>query len=296
MSEKISNSLVNLGDISKPADTLIKKIAKAVGGFYAPYQIKRLAKAEAEAALIRAQSQIEVTDLHRRAIHRFIEEEARRQKNMEDITAKALPQLEETAKPESVDDDWVTNFFDKSRIVSDGQMQELWARILAGEANCPGKYSKRTVNFLVDLDTTDAGLFRSLCSFAWIVGGITPLIFDCQAPIYNAKGLNFNTLTHLDSIGLIQFNNLSGFQRVDLPKALPVFYCSRPLLLTMEKDSNNRLPIGKVLLTKVGEELASVCRSPGVEGFFDYVKERWKKYLPDATETTEGAPRTEVNR
>ncbi len=60
-----SNSLVSLGDLSKPADTLIKKVSNAVGGFFAPYQIKRVAKAEAEAALIKAQSEIAVTDLHR---------------------------------------------------------------------------------------------------------------------------------------------------------------------------------------------------------------------------------------
>ena len=51
MPEKTSNSLVNLGDLSKPADTLIKKVSKAVGGIFAPYQIKRIAKAEVEDAL-----------------------------------------------------------------------------------------------------------------------------------------------------------------------------------------------------------------------------------------------------
>ena len=74
-----------------------------------------MAKAEAEAAMIKAQSEIDVTDLHRRAVHRWIEEEAQRQKNMEDITAKALPQLDEKATPDAVENDWLVNFFDKSR-------------------------------------------------------------------------------------------------------------------------------------------------------------------------------------
>ena len=108
MPEGTTHSLVNLGDISKPADTLIKKVSKAVGGVFAPYQIKRIAKAEAEAAIIKAQTGIQITDLHRRAMHRFIEEEAQRQKNIEDITAKALPQLTEGAKPDAMEDDWVT--------------------------------------------------------------------------------------------------------------------------------------------------------------------------------------------
>ena len=63
-----TNSLINLGNLSKPADTLIKKVSDAVGGLFAPYQVKRMAKAEAEAAMIKAQSKTEITDLHRRAV------------------------------------------------------------------------------------------------------------------------------------------------------------------------------------------------------------------------------------
>lgn len=281
MTQGSQNSVVNLGNLAKPADTLINKISEAVGGIFAPYQVKRMARAEAEAALVKVQSEIDITDLHRRAMHRFIEEEARRQQNIESITAKALPQLEADAKPESIENDWLTNFFDKSRIVSDEEMQELWAKVLAGEATSPGNYSKRTVNFLGELDKTDAELFQTLCRFGWYIFGFTPLIFDPQADIYNSVGLNFNTLTHLDSIGLIQFRTVSGLVRKNLPDVFQVFYCGRPLLLKMEDVPENKLEIGKVLLTKVGQELASICVSPGVDGFIDYVKEKWKKYLPD---------------
>ncbi|MBO1223639.1 MAG: DUF2806 domain-containing protein [Candidatus Scalindua sediminis] len=285
MSDDKSVSIVNLGKLSKPADTLIKKVSSAVGGVFEPWQIKRVAKANAEADLIKARSEIEITDLHRRAMHRFVEEEASRQENMERITEKALPQLSEGSDPSTMDDDWVTNFFDKSRIVSDEEMQDLWSSVLAGEANVPGTYSKRTVNFLGDLDKKDAELFQALCSFGWIIGNFTPLVFSPQDNVYNDRGLNFNTLTHLDSIGLIQFNSLSGFRRTGLPKTFTVWYCQQPIALTMEKESENQLPIGNILLTKVGEELATVCKAPGVDGFVDYVKEKWKQYLPDANKT-----------
>jgi len=280
MPENKSNSLIDMGNLSKPANTLIEKVSSAVGGLFEPWQTKRVAKAEAEASLIKAKAEIEVTDLHRRAMHRFVEEEASRQENMEAITEKAIPKLEDSSDPSKMEDDWVTNFFDKSRIVSDSEMQEIWASVLAGEANSPGAYSKRTVNFLGDLDKRDAELFEALCSFGWIVGVFTPLIFDSQASIYNAKGLNFNTLTHLDSIGLIQFDNLAGFNRTEAPKNYTVSYCGESLSLTMEKEEGNEISIGKVLLTRIGIELTSVCQTPGTEGFVDYVKEQWSRYLP----------------
>lgn len=291
MPESTTNSLVNLGDISKPADTLIKKMSKAVGGFFAPYQIKRVAKAEAEAAIIKAQTEIQITDLHRRAMHRFVEEEAIRQANIESITGKAIPLLTDQSKADEINDDWVTNFFDKSRIVSDSEMQDLWARVLAGEANAPGTYSKRTVNFIGDLDKTDAELFAQLCGFGFQIGNVVPLVFDVQDEIYNSRRINFNSLSHLESIGLIQFNNLQGFVRLKLPKKCAVLYYGQPLQLEFPNDDGeNQLELGQVLLTKTGQELVPICGSTPVPGFVDYVRGKWKAILPKEETEQSGEP------
>ena len=67
---------------------------------------------------------------------------------------------------------------------------------------------KRTVNFLSDLDKSEAELFTKLCGSGWMIGSVVPLVFDVHAAIYNNYGINFNTLSHLDSIGLIQFDGL----------------------------------------------------------------------------------------
>ncbi|MCH7498224.1 MAG: DUF2806 domain-containing protein [Candidatus Marinimicrobia bacterium] len=292
MPDQTMNPLVNLGDISKPADTLIKKVSKAVGGVFAPYQIIRVAKAEAEAAIIKAQTEIEITDLHRRAMHRFIEEEAKRQQNIENITGKAIPLLADESDAELIEDDWVTNFFDKSRIVSDNEMQELWARVLAGEVNSPGTYSKRTVNFVGDLDKSDAELFAKICGFALQIGNLVPLIFDEQDHIYNSTGINFSSLSHLESIGLIQFNNLQGFARLKLPKRIDVYYYGQPIHLELPKeDGENELELGRVLLTKIGHELAPICGSAPVGGFMDYVRTRWKDNIPDESNEQSDEPK-----
>jgi hypothetical protein len=275
MSEEYS--VIKLGDLSKPATVLIEKISEAVGGLFKPYQLVRVAKAEAEAERIRAESRIQITDLHRRAFHRFLEEEAKKQRNIEEITRQALPQLEDESQPEKVENDWIANFFDKCRLIADAEMQVLWSRVLAGEANAPGSYSKRTVNFLSSLDKSDAELFTKLCIFAWVIGDIVPLVYDVQAEIYNKHGLNFTTLSHLESIGLIQFENLTGFRRMRLPKRFPVFYYSQPFGLELEKEADNQLDIGKVLLTKIGSELAPICGSQPDEEFRDHILKKWSQ-------------------
>jgi hypothetical protein len=49
-----SNSIINLGDLAKPATVLVEKISDAIGGIFKPYQIRRIAQAEGEAEKIRA--------------------------------------------------------------------------------------------------------------------------------------------------------------------------------------------------------------------------------------------------
>src|SRR5688572_23724780 len=131
------NALVNVGELTKPATVLIEKISDALGGYFKPYQIRRVAAAEADAEKIHALAQLEISDLQRRALQRFVAEEAKRQDNIEAITAKALPEVTPDALSEKVEDDWIVNFFDKCRLISDDEMQALWSKVLAGEANAP---------------------------------------------------------------------------------------------------------------------------------------------------------------
>lgn len=273
-----SNSIINLGDLAKPANTLIEKISDAIGSIAKPWQIRRVAEAEAEAEKIRATGEIEITALHRRAARRFLMEEAKKQNNIETIISKALPEVSEQSKPEQVEDDWITNFFDKCRLISDEEMQKLWAKILAGEANSPGKFSKRTIDLLASLDKHDGMLFANLCSFNFDLGDPLPLVYDTKDHIYTDRGINFETLSHLESIGLIQFNNLADYLRVDLnPKGFALYF-GTPVYFEFPQPSNRDLRLGKVILTQSGGQLTSICGGKPREGFIEYVREKWKSF------------------
>jgi hypothetical protein len=206
------------------------------------------------------------------------------QQNMEAVMDKALPLLTDQSKPEDVDDDWITNFFEKARSISDDDMQELWARILAGEANSPGSFSRRTVNCLSDCDKQDAELFVKLCGFVWNIGEErVPLIFDTREPIYASRNIDFSTLTHLNSAGLLKFEGFGDFQIEKAPQFYDVHYFGEPLRLTLGTANPNEarsLIVGKVMFTAVGHELAGICDAEPVEGFLDFVKEEWQQYRP----------------
>jgi hypothetical protein len=271
-------SLINIGELSRPATVLVEKISDAVGGIFKPYQIVRVAKAEAQADRVRAEGQIEISDLQRRAFHRFLNEEAQKQKNIEEITQNALPLLDEDSKPNEVEDDWIAHFFDRCRLVSDDEMQSLWSRVLAGEANSPGAYSKRTINFLSGLDKTEAEWFTQLCGFVWEthLGFPIPVIYDDLKEFYREHGLPDERCRHLESIGLISVD-VDGFVDEEPQSDFALSYFGEKVRLDLSRANKKGFNFGMTIFTKVGEELFPICRSESVNGYFESLIELWKK-------------------
>ena len=277
MSNKFS--LIDLSNLSKPAIVLVEKICNAFGLYYEPTHVKRMAEAEVEVAKIRARGNLEVTEIQERGIYRLIHEEGKKQENIESITAQATTRIDEHAKPENVKDDWISHFFEKCRIVSDAEMQRLWSTILAGEANKPGSYSKRTIDIISTLDKSDAHIFTNLCGFA-ITGGSgnkSPLVLEHRANIYKKGGLDFESLSHLDFIGLIKFNTVGKFMFTDLPKQVVFLYFGQVIKFFLQNDSDNQLDSGHVMLTQAGLQLASICGAQMNREFLNYMAEYYKK-------------------
>ena len=270
-----NNSLINLGGLAEPAKVLIEKISEAVGGWYRPRQIRRVAQAESDAKKIEALTKIEISALERRALQRFVTEEGDRQKNIEDITAKALPLLLEEAKPEGVQKDWLVDFFDKARLISDEEMQMLWARVLAGEANRPGSYSKRTIQLVAMLDKNDASSLMLLCNYTVNIGSLlVPVILNKDDEIYKKNGLNFAIINHLESIGLITFNLLSNYEIKDRKKPVIATYGKTEIKIEFP-EGKTELNLGHALFTTTGEELSRMCTFVQVQSFPEYLKEKW---------------------
>lgn len=198
------NPLMNIGDLGEPAKVLIEKIADATGVLYEPKHIVEVAKAQAEAAKIQAESEIEIaksksevariqanseieiTDLHRRAAQRWFAEQGQQQESIENTIIKAIPQLNEEADPNAIEDDWIIKFFDKCRLISDDATQDVWASILAGEANRAGSFSSKALTTLADMDQRVAMYFNAFCSLC-IVNLDNSRLFMASLPIFKIR-------------------------------------------------------------------------------------------------------------
>lgn len=269
--------LINLGELSKPATVLIEKVSSAVGIVFEPTRIRRKARAEADAQQILTVGQIEVDELQRRALERLIHQEARKQANIESITAQAAGAIPPNANAEALNEDWLAHFFKQCDTVSDSEMQSLWSKLLAGEATTPGTYSRRTVDLVSTFDKADASLFTKFGEFVWMIGEANPLIYDLENEIYKASGITFESLKHLDSIGLISFESVAGYNRSGFAKHGVTFYYGRPTMLEFPADSANQMQVGHALLTSAGKQLMAICGSDRNEAFYQYVLRRWSE-------------------
>lgn len=265
------DSLFNVGGkLSKPANTLIEKVSGAVGMLYEPTHIRRIARAEADAALIAASPGVEMSSLRRRALRRWIAQEERQQTNMESVLEKTIPKLDAGAAPDAVEDDWIVAFFEKASMVSDEQLQELWSRILAGQANAPGSFSRQTVNILADLDRRSAFLFKQLCRFCVrIHGDIVPFVhLGPHSGVYRPHGIDERSIRTLASLNLVHYASdvieLSAFFE---PRTRVVYHGE---YFTLEFAT--RLSIGCVQLSRAGEELYPVSTPHPIPGFLSFVQ------------------------
>lgn len=267
--------LNNIGDLSRPVTTLIEKVSSAVGIIYEPTHLIRTARAEVAAEKIRALGRLEITELQQRGLERLIHQEGRKQANIEQITAQAAGLLPKDAEVEGLDEDWIAHFFKQCEIISDKQMQSLWAKLLSGEATRPGTFSKRTIDLVSSLDKKDAALFTTLCQFVWFLySKPIALIYGIKKEILSKYKITFYELNHLASIGLISLEPLRGYQRSELGKNIVLRYYDREALIEFPADENNMISAGHVLLTSVGEELAPICSSSPNYEYYDFVIQR----------------------
>ena len=214
------------------------------------------------------------------------------------ILRLAGPQLNEDANPDLITDDWAANFRDKARTHSDPEMAELWAQLLAGEANKPGSFSRKTVSTLAEMEPRDARLFKTLCGFRLIPGQPIPVpqliipqgqtfytfarlpfsppysvVLDDAQSIYTAQGITFNSLARLDWLGLIRYLALGYESRGSDGKFIGFEHGGGLIFVASEKP----IKLGRVEFLPAGAEMSELCVPfESHHGFVDYLTETWQ--------------------
>lgn len=252
-------SAVDLKGLAAPVTKLIEVLSNTAGVLYEPTKIRKKAKANADAKIIEATADIKVSDLQQRCMMRLIQEEEKKQEHIESIIEGTIPLIEDSSKPEKIDPDWLFLFIDKAKNISSEHMQLLWSKILAGESNDSGSFSKRTLVFLSTIDRKDADLFTELCNFTIVADTMYPIVhyLNENNEIYNSHGITFDSLNHLDDIGLIKFGEIALYTATDIEPGTPVSYFGREIPNVINEETNDFV-IGNILFSNIGKELFSI--------------------------------------
>jgi len=203
---------------------------------------------------------------------------SRFQLNRDKIAVKALEYIaESTENPELqgevVDVNWLDIFGDYAEKISTPEMQQIWAKILAGELRTPGKFSRSTLLLLSNLSKSDAELISDYNAQRY-AGGLLAKICDTDG-FFN---LDF---IRLEEIGMLVDTRKQVSWNEGMVEGLCIINNSRELAkITLSESGEKKLKSKRkaesvtyphIPFTLQGRELFSILKEPTIEQTVDTI-------------------------
>ncbi len=166
--------------------------------------------------------------------------------------------MQKTSKgiEQKYDFDWFVKFFDMAGNVSDEYMQDIWARVLAGEVNNSNSFSYKTLEILKTINSDDAILFMEVCSKAISIGE-NRLFLPSNEEYLNAVGVEYDKIMRLSELGLI-YSDIKGLEGTTEDNSLICFLSETLFLKVVSYTPNKVINLGQFPLTFVGKEIAKI--------------------------------------
>lgn len=221
-----------------------------------PYIVKR----EADARLYSAQRDLEIERLKAANF---------------DATMRRLPDMlhEGSEIHEDLDTTWFLNFHDIVCRISDDEIQNIFAAIMAGELENPGGCSVRTMRVIADLSREEAELFRK--ATGCVIRLDNRWVLPKQDDADEINPLRYQDHLVLEDCGLLQTSGVNRYYREFDGEFTQINYQDRLLGVVSPKETGEGLTIrvdGISLLTRAGAELYGILRRYGSaaadDGFF----------------------------
>lgn len=178
--------------------------------------------------------------------------------------------------------DWLSGFIDTTSGVFDEQMQDLWARILAGELEHPGSYSKRTLSILRDLTQEEARTFERMAACV-VFSDDDAYLYD-DAELNEQFGISVFDILNTENAKLLNAQALSLETSVR-EKNYPVLHNGKEIMLATPIGKSGKLSYSVMQLTHAGRELLQVARSTINGDYWTELQKRLAARTPRLTYT-----------
>lgn len=249
-----------------PAGQAISRLIGSGGDYFSAHiegltkgvRDKAEAKSTVSKALAKAAAKLIEDDLElkQRALDAYIPRELRRQANKEAIARKTIELLEDQSEPgegderPTLDEDWLNVFERYAEDASSKKLQEMWARVLAGEIRKPTSISLKTLRFISELDQSVATVFTRYAS------GIINNDFIPKPNTFISETIA--EFSALEEAGLITAPFTSAVTRNATATSAPVILTYQKHAIKIYAPEGTKLIIKAIPLTRVGREIASI--------------------------------------
>lgn len=299
--------------LSQPLTKLVETVSSGIGTLYKPIHNRRMAKAKTfEMQLISSTinnnlqlpmkyedgnitiDSSNANELVQRAQNRFLFQEMKKQQNIESVINRAASELSAVASVSDipVDEDWISEFFNCVANISNPQMQILWGKILAGEVENPGQFSRRTLDSLKKLTQKEAELFKNISRFVLSC----PLEFEynvetndyfvpAHRSITQKYNITFPDIIILSDAGLLSYDNsISAGPDLPICGTGYLYYRGYPAIeFINHREEPITLYRHVYLLTSVGKELLSaiINTTTNPQNLMEYLEDCKNIYCTD---------------
>ncbi len=202
-------------------------------------------------------------------------------RNCKNVVENAKRYLKDNARPDEIDESWLDFYFDKVRIVSDEEVQAVWSRILAEEANKPGYIRPSLLHSLSIMSKEQATFFSNIARFCmreYKKDKVHPLIFfSSNIDSYAKSNIDNKKLKELERLGLIDCEFTEEF--VFLQKKIFV-HGNHKITVYGDPNNDNKIKAGNVIFTDDGNTLYSIVSSDLVKyrkDIFEFTLEKLKR-------------------
>jgi hypothetical protein len=260
-------NIISFDGFADVANNLINKLSHAIGWFFT----RETPEKQAISTYIEEIKNSNKSPLIKAALISEAKKTIKEYRNQNNIVDYAIQSLSPESQPENIDEDWLSLFMDKARLISNPEFQIVWGRILAGECDTPGSTPKSLLHTLELLDKKTAEKFMAIASVSvWYLENSKkvwmPIVLGNAMEYYKSIGITHDDIWELTTLGLTKddFGFASAFA-VEFDKPNEIHYHDQTYTINSVCD----ISFGNVLFTEAGQALCSSVDTEKIEGFFE---------------------------
>ncbi len=254
-------------------DKLVETVANATGLTALGTIINACGEAKAQSILAKkkAENDAEVEILRMQGEERVAQyvlaRNTQKIENIGEILAKAEQQFspDEEVSNEPVNKDWMTRFLDIAETISDDEMRDLWARVLAGEVKKPKSYSLRTLEVLRNISKEEAEIIEKTSTY----------VFDSFYLCIEKFALKLDDKILLDDIGIVCGEDL--FREYTINTGKNSIALNPQVRFNTYASTGTKIKIQCIKLTKAGFEIMKLVQGINYDNFIASLSSRIKE-------------------